>query len=238
MTIDAEALRTLHRLHIQLSELNQRLARGPKQINAGESRLAKLKDDHKVAREVYLRTRMTIDDKELSLKEREGKILDIRSRLNSCSNNKEYQAYVEQIAADEQANSVLSDEIIELLDKSTKNQEEVAEAEASVNTCDDELKNIVERVNGEKKTLESEVGSIAEELTGAERALPGDIREDYQRVVKKHREEALAPIDDDCCGGCYQRVTSQMLNELALSKAVFCKSCGRLLYLPEDTKVS
>lgn len=238
MTINAEALRTLHRLHVQLSDLRERRARGPKQIKAGASRLARLQEEHDTAKEIYKRTRITIDQQELTLKEREGKILDLRSRLNSCSNNKEYQAYVEQIAADDQANSVLSDEIIELLDKATKNQETVAAAEGAVKDCETDLKKIEDRVNSEKSELDSEVARIEGELTAAEVALPSDIKVDYLRVVKKHGEEALAPLDDECCGGCYQRITQQMLNELVLSKAVFCKSCGRLLYLPEDTKVS
>jgi predicted nucleic acid-binding Zn-ribbon protein len=238
MTINAEALRTLHRLHVQLTDLRERLARGPKQIKAVEARLARLNEDLESAKEVYQRTRITIDQKELTLKEREGKILDLRGRLNSCSSNKEYQAFMEQIAADEQASSVLSDEIIELLDKATKNQKSVADVETAVKECERDLEKIHERVNGEKTQLQSEVGRIEAELEAAEAALPGEIKDDYQRVVKKHGEEALAPLDDECCGGCYQRITHQMLNELVLSKAVFCKSCGRLLYLPEDTKVT
>jgi predicted nucleic acid-binding Zn-ribbon protein len=35
------------------------------------------------------------------------------------------------------------------------------------------------------------------------------------------------------CGGCFQQVTPNMTSQLRLSKAVFCKSCGRLLYLPD-----
>jgi predicted nucleic acid-binding Zn-ribbon protein len=35
------------------------------------------------------------------------------------------------------------------------------------------------------------------------------------------------------CTGCGQQITLNMQNELKLSKLVFCKSCGRLLYLTE-----
>jgi predicted nucleic acid-binding Zn-ribbon protein len=52
-------------------------------------------------------------------------------------------------------------------------------------------------------------------------------------MAKVHGEDALAPLDDEVCGGCFQRCTPQMINELSLSKIVFCKNCGCILYLPE-----
>ena len=238
MTIDAETLRTIHRLHIQLSDLRGRLEKGPKQVRAGEARVQRLNSDLDAAKEVYKRTRMTIDDKELSLKSRENNILDVRARLNSCSSNKEYQAFIEQIAADEQANSVLSDEIIELLDKSSTDEGAVQEAEKEVAAGKAELDKTKQRVADEKGQLESEVARIEGELAGAEEALPAEVRDEYQRAVRAHGEDALAPIEDECCGGCFQRITPQMIAELAMSMVVFCKTCGRLLYIPEDTTVS
>ena len=90
--------------------------------------------------------RMSSDEKELQLKEREGRIQDVRLKLNSATNNKEYQAFIEQIAADDQANSVLSDEILELLDKVSDEQAKVATAEENLNKGKEELAQANERV--------------------------------------------------------------------------------------------
>ncbi len=235
MTIEASALRELHRLHRQISDLRSRLERGPRQIAALDNNLKRLVEAVAAAKQTYQRTRITINEKELQLREREGRMLDVRGRLNSCSSNREYQAYMEQIAADEQANSVLSDEIIELLDKAASDQDAVKTAEANQQHCAAELAKLTERVESEHAGLESELGRVDRQLKEAELVLPSDVRADYQRVAKAHGEEALAPLEGECCGGCFQRVTPQMLNELTMSKAVFCKSCGRLLYLPEET---
>ncbi len=238
MSIDTEGLRTLHRLHVQLSDLKGRLRRGPKQVANGQARVAKLKEEHQAAKELHKRTQMTVHAKELSLKEREGKIVDVQTRLNSCSSNKEYQAYMEQMEADRAANEVLESEIIEWLDKVTEQEAAIEVANGLVAECEAELKKIEAHVEGVRSQLESEIARIEAELIEAETILPGDIRSEYDRVVNKHAEEALAPIDEDCCGGCFQKITPQMLNELLMSRAVFCKSCGRLLYLPEDSSVS
>ncbi len=237
MTLNAEGLRKIHRLHIQLADVRDRLARGPRQTKAGENRLATLNQAVDAAKETFKKTRLTISQKELSLKEREGHILDVRARLNSCSNNKEYQAYIEQIAADEQANSVLSDEIIDLFDKAARHESEVKSAETDLEKSSQELDALRKKIEGERDRLENELAGLNAELSQAEAALPNEMKQDYQRVVKAHGDEALAPIDSECCGGCYQRITAQMLNELTMDRIVFCKSCGRMLYIPEDTRV-
>jgi predicted nucleic acid-binding Zn-ribbon protein len=46
----------------------------------------------------------------------------------------------------------------------------------------------------------------------------------------------MAPINDEFCGGCNQHVPLNMVSQVMLSQPVFCKSCGRLLYLPEEKK--
>ena len=60
---------------------------------------------------------------------------------------------------------------------------------------------------------------------------------EYDRVATARGEAALAQVDGEVCGSCYQTLTTQMMNVLYLSKPLFCKSCGALLYLPEDTSV-
>jgi predicted nucleic acid-binding Zn-ribbon protein len=44
----------------------------------------------------------------------------------------------------------------------------------------------------------------------------------------------MAQVEGESCGGCYQNLTTNMINDLLMSRVVFCKVCGRLLYLPED----
>ena len=233
MSVTAGTLRDLHRLHRQLTDLRSRLERGPRQIRAADAQITQLEQQLQQAKETVTRSRVLADQKELQLREREGRIGDVRARLNSCSSNREYQAYLEQIAADEQANSVLSDEILELLDKISEQQQLAKKAEENVERAKQERQTVQQRVEGERASLEADRDRLAKELAQAEAALPGEFRAEYGRVVKARGEEALAPLDGDCCGGCYQTITPQMLNELLQDRPVTCKSCGCLIYRPE-----
>ena len=74
------------------------------------------------------------------------------------------------------------------------------------------------------------------ELQQAETALPSDFRDMYQRVIKAKGQDAMAVVEGGSCGGCYQQLTINVVNEINMGRVVLCKSCGRVLYLPEDTR--
>jgi hypothetical protein len=238
MKVTADALRELHRIHRQLSDLRGRLSQGPKQIAVRETTVARLADELKQAKDTVTKNRMAADQRELQLREREARIQDVKIKLNTCKTNREFQAFKEQIAADEQANSVLADEILELLDKIAADQNKVVRAEENVAAGTADLEKLRKRVSDERQSLEVDLARLTTDLQTAESALPAEFRGEYQRIAKSRGEEALAPVDGDCCGGCYQQITSQMINELQMSLIVFCKSCGRILYLSEDRSAS
>lgn len=233
MSVTAEALRELHRIHRQLSDVRERLSKGPKQIKAANANMTRLSDEHAQAKDAVMQARKAADEKQLQLKTNEDRIENLKGKRNACASNREYQALVEQIAADEMANSVLSDEILELLEKVDELQVKVGETEAASKKAEEEIAKLKQRVDGERDTLENEMARLGNDLAKAEALLPVDLKADYDRVVGNRGEEALAPLDGEYCGSCFQIVTPQMINELTMAKPVFCKSCGCLLYLPE-----
>ena len=177
---------------------------------------------------------MNLNQKELQLKEREASIVDTQTKLNTASSNKEYQAFVEKIAADEQANSVLSDEILEMFDKVEDLQKNVKDKEAELAQGKAEFAEVKKKVEGERESLEADLARLTVEGNELEATLPADIQQDFKRVVGGRGEEGLAQLEDEYCGNCNQMVNPQMVNELLLEKVVPCKSCGAYLYLPEN----
>ncbi len=236
MNISAEALRELHRIHRQLADLRERLERGPKQIRAGEANAQHMETQLAEQKQQLKRARMTADEKQLQLKSREDRIADLQVKLNTASSNKEYQALKEQIAADEQANSVLSDEILEMLEKLDELEENVKQTEVNQKKSAEDLQKVKARVQEEQVKLEEELGRVTAEKTRAESTLPAEFKQEYERMTKARGEDALAPVENDCCGNCYHSLSPQIMNDLYMSKPVFCKSCGSLLYLSEDTR--
>ena len=235
MKVTAEVLRELHRLHRQLTDLKDRLQKGPAQVRIGHQAVEHMEKEFATAKEAAKRTRMEADEKQLSLREREAKIADLQRKLNEAQSNAEFKAFQDQIAADKAANAVLEDEILDRLEKIDELQKQVHDAEHKLAKVREELQHAEERVAKEQTSLHDDLARVKDQLKHAEAALPPDFKSEYERIIKARGEASLAVVEGESCGGCNTMLTPQIMNQLYLSKPIFCKSCGCMLYLPEGS---
>ena len=234
MSVTAGVLRELHRIHRQLGDLRERLDRGPKQIKARQATVAKLEAELNQAKADAKAARVGADQKQLLLKSGEAKIRELKAKLNAASSNREYQALKDQIAADEMANSVLADEILEGLEKIDDFAKTIHDAEQNLAKGREELAKTEQQVREQHDSLMGDVERLEGELKKVEVELPADFRDAYQRVVKGKGSDAMAQVEGETCGGCYHHLTSNIISSLMMNRVVTCQSCGRMLYLPED----
>lgn len=227
-------LRRLHELHLQLREIQEQLAKGPREKAAREQTVQKRKAELEAQRGILKQLRSTADQKNLQLKSSESKILELGNKLNSAGSNREYDILTGQIQADTMANSVLEDEILEALDSVDSAQGAVKEAEGAIVLAENELKKTIEAVQAREPGLKEREAELQTQVADAEKFLPPDAAGVYRRLVQAHGADALAAVEDSSCGSCYVKLTNQNLLELRMGKTLFCKTCGRLLYLPED----
>lgn len=233
MAVSTAVLRELHRIHVQLSDLRDRLARGPRQVQVHEKNVAEQQTQLAAAQEAVKQTKLASDQKQLDLKTSENKIDDLKAKLNGCSSNKEYQTLLEQIAATEMANSVLADEILEAMEKTDQLEVGVSAAQKQVEAAEAERDKCKAKVDGESELIRADIERLEGELAEAEKSLPADLKPDYLRVIQNKGAEGMAEAEGQVCLGCGKQITLNMQNELLLSKPVFCKSCGCLLYMSE-----
>jgi predicted nucleic acid-binding Zn-ribbon protein len=229
----SEVMRILHRIHTQLSDLRGRIAAGPRQIAAYTAQVAAADATRTGVQDDVKKAKMVADQKQLQLKTAEAKIHDLDGKLNACKTNREYQTLTEQIAADRMATKVLEDEILEALERIDTIKKTLPAAESAVEAARTVLAETKARVASEATHLDSEVQRLRGELETTERELPADMRDLYDRAVKQKGADGMAPLDGESCGGCFRQITGNMHSELLVGKVVMCRSCGRLLYLPE-----
>lgn len=232
--VSADTLRTLHRLHRQLADLRGRLERGPQKVRNAESYVAHQEQQLKQAQEELKKLRMAADAKQVQQKAGEAKIADLKRKLNAAKSNTEYQALQHQIQSVIVTNSVLDDEILETWERIDQQKQKVAEAEADVEKAQQKTREIHEQVEEKLPGIRADLERCEGELKQVEAELPGEIRELYRRVVRHRGEDALAEIDDQCCSGCYTKIPLNVVSGVMLGQPTFCKTCGRLLYFPED----
>jgi len=230
----ATIVRTLHRIQRQLTDLRGRLAAGPRQITAGTGRVTAAEAARDQLADELRQAQKLVDTKQLQLRSAEAKIGDLETKRNTAKTNKEYQLLGEQIEADKMAIKVLEDEILESLERVDEVRSRQPTAATLVKETGEKLEAVKRQVAEETVHLEQEVARVSSQLQEAEADLTDALRELYQRVVKHKGEDGMATVDGGCCGGCHQQLTGKMISQLLLGDAVMCRSCGRLLYDPDQ----
>lgn len=234
MSDTTAALRHLHQLRQDLQRVTERKEQGPRRITAKQGFVAKRKQELEEARQRVKQLRHSADQKNLQLKTHEAKIADLKAKLNTAASNREYDILRGQIEADTMAKSVLEDEILETLEQVDVAQVATRDAEQQVAAAEDDLKKTSDAVAAELPNLEAEFAGLQEKVGAAERFLPANVTDNYRRLVDAYGADALAAVESKACGSCYVGLTMQQILELKTGKLLFCKSCGRLMYLSPE----
>lgn len=230
IAVTADALRTLHRMHRQLEDLRGRIAAGPRSVEARTRNLDAASAKLAAIQEEVKKARLVGDQKQLQLRSMETRIKECEAKRNAAKTNREYQLLGEQMEADNEAKRVLEDEILEALERVDALRATQPPSEAEVAAAKKSLEETKVKVNAERGSLDSEVARVSGDLETAEKDLPADSRESYRRLVKSKGADAMAMLEGESCGGCFQQLPPNALAELSMGKVVPCRSCGRLLY--------
>jgi predicted nucleic acid-binding Zn-ribbon protein len=234
MSVSDSVVRQLHQRLMQVADLQSQIDRGPRQNLAAQSQVDAAKVALQKCKDTIKQKRMEADRKQLQQRERENKLHDLTGKMNAAKNNREYQALKEQIAADTQANSVLSDEIFETLEGIDSLQASIRGLEEKVKFAEAERDKVAANVEQRLGVLRAELERVQSELSVMESSLPPDFSIEYKRLIGTRGIEALSPIDGQSCGGCYTNVPPKVLDKLRMGQPCLCPSCGRLLYRPES----
>jgi predicted nucleic acid-binding Zn-ribbon protein len=234
MSAATAGLKRLHELHLRLQEVQQQLEHGPRQVKARQQILAKKQAEVDVLKAEFKQVRVLADQKNLQLKTNESKLADQRVKLNQATSNREFDIIRSQIDADTMANSVLEDEILEVLEKVDQLQQKVAKAEAEANQTAADIRKFAEEIESTAPQLRSQASEIDSSLREAEKILPESTMVMYRRLVQAHGAGALATVEGRSCTACNEILSPNSIVEINMGKFIFCRSCGRLLYRPVE----
>ncbi len=232
--VDYKLLGRVHSCLRQLTDIADRMRRGPIRVKVAKSNELAFGTALEEKKEEVLKAKKESKAKQMQLDEREAKLVDLQNKLNAAESNKEFQLIKDRIAADEQANSVQSDEILEGLEKLDVLESELAAAKENLQKSQAETKAVEEKVQTELADLKNLQAQVQEQLTEAEKKLHGDLAGPYRHSVKTKGEDTLASTDGSTCGNCHQTIRPQKASELRQFKPVVCEGCGAILYRNQD----
>lgn len=231
MTTVVETFRELHRLRRLARDLEAELADAPRQLAAQQARLAKAEQDLQAAQDGLKHAKVTVSDKEKTLKSTHQQIAKYEKQRESATSKKEFDAFDHEIAHAKQKCAELEDEILAGLSDIDDRTAALPEIERELARVREETLKFQGEAEERRGFLQRELERAKTELAAAEATLPEDIRSHYQRLVASYGAEALAKVENRTCQQCYGSITLQMDRELGAGRFVTCKGCGRALYV-------
>jgi predicted nucleic acid-binding Zn-ribbon protein len=234
MPVVDSTIRRLHEILLLAADIRGQIERAPRQLKAAQMALQAAKDAVQGCKDSIKKNRMEADRKQLQQRQYETKLYEWQGKLNAAANNREYQAVKDQIAADTQANSVLSDEIFEILEGIDSLQIKLADLERVCKMTEEDSGKAESRIAERMVVLKRDLERVEGELKVAEAALPEDFAAIYHPLVKTRGEEAFAPLDERSCGGCNTGLPPRIIDQLRMGNPIACSSCGRWIYRPEE----
>jgi uncharacterized protein len=230
----SQALQQLHHVLQQLEDAESLLVHGPKRIAAAKKKIAAAEQVCAEQKENIKTLRKASDQKNLNLKSNEAEILKLTGRLNEASSNKEYDIIQGQVAAQQNQNDALEDEILLLLTKVDEVTSELTDAEGAVEALTQRCRKIEAEVQEREPGIREDIARLNGEITEAESAFPpGESRGDYERLRASIGAGALSEVQDTFCLACNTKVIAQDCVRMKIGEIVSCRECGRMLYTME-----
>jgi predicted nucleic acid-binding Zn-ribbon protein len=228
-----ETLREIHRLRRHVRNLQDEVERIPRLLRAQQARVARAEEVLREAQDGLKRLKLVVHEKEGTLKVVHQTIAKHEKQRNEATSKKEYDALVAEIAVEKRKCQKLEDDILDSMAAVEDSTGKVPELEQAVRKAREECSEF-ERASGERRAgLVEQLDKALADLKEVEINLPADLRPHYERLVAARGEDGMAAALNRTCAACYTEITAQMYNDLLAGRFVVCKSCGRLLYLPE-----
>jgi predicted CXXCH cytochrome family protein len=229
----APIFREIHRLRRFAHDLQEQLDRIPRQLKIQQARLARQEQALQETKDKIKHLKVTASDKEKLFKGKHEAIERFQTQLNTAGSKKEYDALQLEIAHAKTECSRLEDEILAALTESEETAARLPEAEKAVKQAREELTKLEAQTGPRKADLEAQLAQTQSQLKKVEESIPADLRPQYNRTIVSLGAEGLAAVRDGVCESCHTEITAQTLHNLKQEMFVLCRSCGRILYLPE-----
>jgi predicted nucleic acid-binding Zn-ribbon protein len=226
-------MREVHRLRRFARDLREELDRIPRQLKAQQARVTREEAVLKEAHDRIKSLKVAAHEKEVSLRTAFNKVAKHAKQLEEASASKEYEALQKEITTEKAEASRLEDEILATLGESEEITARLPALDAAVQKAREDYSNYEKGISERQAGLNSELATTNERLKQVEAEIPEKYRGQYNRLIATMGADALAVVQGHTCDACHTEITVQSFHELQQNLFVACKSCYRILYMPD-----
>jgi uncharacterized protein len=236
------ALVKLFRADQQLREAQARLDATTRNVRIQERRVKDLSDRIAATGKSLKEQQSHAGNLDLDLKSRDAHIEKLRTQQQQAKTNKEYQAFLVEINTGKVDRNKIEEDALKVLEQVETLQAELKDLNAQLEGEKSKLASMQAEITGKTAALQQEIDELKPAREAAAAAVPAKAREAFDRLADRFEGEAMAAIakpnrraEEYSCTACNLDLVRDVYNRLHLrDEVVFCPSCRRLLYIPED----
>ncbi|CAN5525363.1 hypothetical protein BH09PLA1_BH09PLA1_23210 [soil metagenome] len=226
----------------EMREAQAKLDAASKDVRVQERRMNDLAERHRLAQQSLRESQSKAGQLELDLKSRDAHIEKLRKQQQDARNNKEYQTFLIEINTGKVDRNKVEDETMKLLEQVERGNQELAELATQLEAEKSKLASMKEAVHSKLATIQAEIDAIKPKVEAAGSQVPPKAREMFDRMSDRFDGEAMSAIskpdrrrEEYVCTACNMDLVVDVYNKLhSRDELVFCPSCRRILYIPDD----
>jgi predicted nucleic acid-binding Zn-ribbon protein len=239
------ALVKLFQADQKLREAQSRLDATTKNVRVQERRVRDLTDRIHALQAKLKEQQAHGGTLDVDLKSRDTHIEKLRTQQQQAKNNKEYQAFLVEINTGKVDRNKIEEEAMKVLEGIETMQAELKDLQAQLIAETAKVSTMKSEITEKTATLQAEIDAIKPEREAAAAAVSPKGRVAFDRLADRFDGEAMSPLikpdrrrEEYSCSACMMDLVRDVYNKLhTRDELVFCPSCQRILYIPEDLPV-
>ncbi len=225
---------------LDLVEFDQKLVAMEREIEKLKQELAHDKKESELcqvalncAKKYVHDSRKEVDSKELEMKslDQEGK--DKRKRLDSATNQREYDSLAREIDAVKKKQHEREEDLLDAWKNFEHAEQELA---SKKEYCDKKMTSLDTVIAEKMQRIEQLQGQFDGQQKAREEKKQGSkpgLLEKYDTMYKQV-SNPVVPVNNASCSACFYQVTQQTLFDLRRGKLIQCTYCFRFLFYPRE----
>lgn len=239
------ALVKLFQADQQLRAARERLDAAAKNVRVQERRVNDLAAKLAASQKSHKELQAKAGNLDLDLKTRDAHIEKLRTQQQTAKNNKEYQAFLIEINTAKVDKTKVEEEAMRVMEQVDKAGAEATTISTQLEAERKRLTELAAQIDDTLKALQAEVDALMPARQEAAAALPPKVLAEFDRLADRFDGEALSALarpdrrrEEYLCTSCNMDLVTDVYNKLhSRDELVFCPSCRRMLFIPEDLPV-
>lgn len=231
MSATLDRLLQLQERDREIAELTREAADIPGRKAAWEARLQEASQALQAHKEQLKKDTAATRQLEGEVEAWKEKIAKLRQQQYEVKTNEGYRALENEILAAQKEIERLEDQELQILEEMESLRGSVASEEKELQVLEAEVRREKEALDRRAQEIELRIQALRTERAGLAAEVENETLALYERILRHVGDFAVVPIENEACGGCHMRLTTQLTHDVRKGlRIVRCPYCQRILY--------